>query len=158
MDLGDTLKKVREAKGLSQKELAGLLDMPQPQYSRIEGGKTDPSFTTLERIAKALGVSLTELFNANDIFKDVNSYDKTLMEKLKLIEALDEIEKKSIYNIVDSLIAKKKLKDNLQSLINVDEPAKMESKKTTPKKSTPQARKVKKFKPGAELAKTHSGK
>jgi len=55
MDLGDTLKKVREAKGLSQKELAGLLDMLQPQYNRIESGKTDPSFTTLERIAKALG-------------------------------------------------------------------------------------------------------
>ncbi len=152
MDLGDTLKKVREAKGLSQKELAGLLDMPQPQYSRIEGGKTDPSFTTLERIAKALGVSLTELFNANDIFKDVNSYDKTLMEKLKLIEALDEIEKKSIYNIVDSLIAKKKLKDNLQSLINIDEPVKMESKKSAPKKSTAKAKKVKKHKAGAELS------
>ena len=126
--------------------------MPQPQYSRIEGGKTDPSFTTLERIAKALGVSLTELFNANDIFKDVNSYDKTLMEKLKLIEALDEIEKKSIYNIVDSLIAKKKLKDNLQSLINVDKPVKVESKKSAPKKSTAKAKKVKKYKASAELS------
>jgi transcriptional regulator with XRE-family HTH domain len=89
MDLGDTLKKIREAKGLSQKELAGLLDMPQPQYSRIESGKTDPSFTTLERIAKALGISLADLFKADDIFKDANTYDKTLMEKLKLIDELD---------------------------------------------------------------------
>jgi transcriptional regulator with XRE-family HTH domain len=116
MDLGDTLKKVREAKGLSQKELAGLLDMPQPQYSRIESGKTDPSFTTLERIAKALGISLSELFNADDIFKDINTYDKTLMEKLKLIDELESTEKKSLYNIIDSLIAKKRLKDNLQTL------------------------------------------
>lgn len=117
MDLGDTLKKVREAKGLSQKELAGLLDMPQPQYSRIESGKTDPSFTTLERIAKALGISLADLFKADDIFKDANTYDKTLMEKLKLIDELDSTEKKSLYNIIDSLIAKKRLKDNLQSLV-----------------------------------------
>lgn len=117
MDLGDTLKKVREAKGLSQKELAGLLDMPQPQYSRIESGKTDPSFTTLERIAKALGISLADLFKADDIFKDANTYDKTLMEKLKLIDELDNTEKKSLYNIIDSLIAKKRLKDNLQSLV-----------------------------------------
>lgn len=117
MDLGDILKKVREAKGLSQKELAGLLEMPQPQYSRIESGKTDPSFTTLERIAKALGISLSDLFKADDIFKDVNTYDKTLMEKLKLIDDLDNTEKKSLYHIIDSLIAKKRLKDNLQSLV-----------------------------------------
>lgn len=117
MDLGDTLKKVREAKGLSQKELAGLLEMPQPQYSRIESGKTDPSFTTLERIVKALGISLTDLFRADEIFTDVNTYDKTLMEKLKLIDELDSTEKKSLYNIIDSLIAKKRLKDNLQNLV-----------------------------------------
>lgn len=91
--------------------------MPQPQYSRIESGKTDPSFTTLERIAKALGISLSDLFKADDIFKDVNTYDKTLMEKLKLIDDLDNTEKKSLYHIIDSLIAKKRLKDNLQSLV-----------------------------------------
>jgi transcriptional regulator with XRE-family HTH domain len=117
MNLGDTLKKVREAKGLSQKELAGLLDMPQPQYSRIESGKTDPSFTAVVKIAKALGITLSDLFKADDIFADVNTYDKTLMEKLKLIDELDSTEKKSLYNIIDSLIAKKRLKDNLQSLV-----------------------------------------
>ncbi len=116
MNLGNTLKKVREAKGLSQKELAGLLDMPQPQYSRIEGSKTDPSFSAVAKMAKALGVSLSELFNADDIFNDANTYDKTLMEKIRLIDTLDETEKKSLFNIIDSLIAKKKLKDNLVSL------------------------------------------
>lgn len=117
MNLGDILKKVREAKGLSQKELAGLLDMPQPQYSRIESGKTDPSFKTLERVSKALGISLSELFKADEIFNEVNTYDKTLMEKLRLIDGLDSTEKKSLYNIIDSLIAKKRLKDNLQTLM-----------------------------------------
>ena len=117
MDLGDILRKVREAKGLSQKELAGLLEMPQPQYSRIEGGKTDPSFTAVAKIAKALGISLSDMFKADEIFKDVNSCDKTLMEKLKLIDELDSTEKTSLYNIIDSLIAKKRLKDNLQSLV-----------------------------------------
>ncbi|AWM14195.1 XRE family transcriptional regulator [Flavobacterium sediminis] len=114
-----TLKRVREAKGLSQKELAGLLDMPQPQYSRIENGKTDPSFTVVYRIANALNVSLSELFNADEIFSDVNAYDKTLIEKLKLLDSLNDDEKKSIYTLIDSLITKKKLKDNLQNLANL---------------------------------------
>jgi transcriptional regulator with XRE-family HTH domain len=116
MDLGSTLKKIREVKGLSQKELAGLLEMPQPQYSRIESGKTDPSFTAVAKIAKALDISLAELFNVDDVFKDANSYDKTLIEKVRLMDMLDDAEKKSLFHIVDSLIAKKKLKDNIVSL------------------------------------------
>jgi len=91
--------------------------MAQAEYSRIESGKTDTSFSAVLKIAKALGVSLGELFNADEIFADANSYDKTLMEKLRLIDALDDTEKKSLFHIVDSLIAKKKLKDNLSSLI-----------------------------------------
>ena len=38
------------------------------------------------------------------------------MEKIRLMDTLDETEKKSLFNIIDSLVAKKKLKDNLVSL------------------------------------------
>jgi transcriptional regulator with XRE-family HTH domain len=117
ISLSNTLKQVREAKKLSQKELAGLIDMAQAQYSRIESGKTDPSFSVVMKIAKALDLSLAELFQANETFSSTNTYDKTLMEKLSLLDSLDELEKKSIYNLIDSLIAKKKLKDNLSSLL-----------------------------------------
>ena len=117
--LNKTLKRVREAKGFSQKELAGFIDMAQAQYSRIESGKTDPSFSTVSKISEALGMNLTELFSADEIFNDTNVYDKTLMEKLRLLDSLDEIEKKSIYTLIDSLISKKKLKDSLQNLANL---------------------------------------
>jgi transcriptional regulator with XRE-family HTH domain len=117
--LSTTLKQVREAKKLSQKELAGLIDMAQAQYSRIESGKTDPSFSVVVRIAKALGLKLSELFQADEIFDNANSYDKTLMEKLRFLDSLDEDEKRSIYTLIDSLIAKKNLKDNLQNLANL---------------------------------------
>jgi transcriptional regulator with XRE-family HTH domain len=118
MILSNTLKQVREAKSLSQKEVATLLDMAQAQYSRIESGKTDPSFSTVAKIAQALGLDLSELFKADEIFSDTNSYDKTLMEKLRLLDSLDDVEKKSIYILIDSLISKKKLKDNLSNLLN----------------------------------------
>ena len=39
------------------------------------------------------------------------------MEEIKVIEQLDEQESHSIYNIIDGLFAKKKLNDNLSSLI-----------------------------------------
>lgn len=118
ISLSSALKKVREAKGLSQKELANLIGMAQAQYSRIESGKTDPSFSVVVKIAKALGLTISELFQADEIFSDTNSYDKTLMEKLRLLDSLDEVEKKSIYNLIDSLISKKKLRDSLSNLID----------------------------------------
>ncbi len=39
------------------------------------------------------------------------------MEKLQLIEQLDEDEKKSIFKIIDGLVSKKKLKDTLTSAL-----------------------------------------
>ena len=97
--------------------MSTLLAPTGAKYSRIENGKTDPSFTIVAKIAKALGVTLAELFEADSIFIDVNSADKTLMEKIKVMEQLDEQERKSLYNIIDGLFSKKKLKDTLSSAL-----------------------------------------
>jgi len=89
------------------------------QYSRIENNKTDPALSSIVKIAKALGVSVAELFNADDIFKDVNSVDKTLMEKISLIDGLDKKEKAAFFTMLDALVAKKKLKDNLTTALQL---------------------------------------
>lgn len=117
MDIGERIKKIREARGLSQKEVASIIKMDQSQYSKLEKDKTDPSVSTLTKVAKALGVQLSELF-ADDLLKDVNSYDKSIMEKISLIDQLDDDEKKSIFKIVDGLISKKKMKDSLSKVLN----------------------------------------
>lgn len=61
MNIGEQIKNTRTAKNLSQKEVALALEMDQAQFLRIENGKTDPSFSTIEKIAQALGVELVEL-------------------------------------------------------------------------------------------------
>jgi transcriptional regulator with XRE-family HTH domain len=116
MNLGDTIKRIREAKNLSQKEVITTINMGAAQYSRIESGKTDPSISTLERIAQALGVGLAELFSDNDL-EDVNSVDQTLMEKVRLIDSLSEEERKTIFTILDAFIGKKKLKTTLSNAL-----------------------------------------
>ncbi|HBH25152.1 MAG TPA: XRE family transcriptional regulator [Cytophagales bacterium] len=118
MSIGENIKMVREAKKLSQKQVALSIDMDPSQYSKIEKGKTDPSVSTVEKISAALGVSLSELFQSDEIFKDINSIDKTIMEKIKLIEQLDDQEKNSLFNIIDGLFAKKRLKDSLSSALS----------------------------------------
>lgn len=116
MNIGENIKRIREAKKLSQKEVITAIGMGAAQYSRIENGKTDPSVSTLERVAQALGVELAELFTS-DTIQEVNSYDKTLMEKIRLMEDLSDDERKTIFTILDAFIGKKKLKDTLSSVL-----------------------------------------
>ena len=115
MNIGDKIKKIRSAKNLSQKEVAVSLNMDPAQYSRIENGKSDPYFSTIEKIAKALGVEVSDLVTGEDL--DVNTADKSLMEKLRYLDLLEEKEKSAFFALLDSLIAKKKLKDNLSNLV-----------------------------------------
>ncbi len=79
--------------------------------------KTEPSLSTLEKIAKALGVGLSDFFSTDDIIADANSYDGSLMEKVKSIEALSDEEKKTVFSIVDAFTGKKKLKDALSGVL-----------------------------------------
>lgn len=104
---------------MAGKEVAISSKMDPAQYSRIENNKTDPTLSSLIKIAKALGVSIAELFTADETFKDVNSIDKTLMEKISLIDHLDKKEKTAFFIILDALIAKKKLTDNLSNVLQL---------------------------------------
>jgi transcriptional regulator with XRE-family HTH domain len=118
IQIADKIKKHRTTKGLSQKEIALEIGIDQAQYSRIENGKVEPTLSSLEKIADALDVSLTELFDDN-IVLDINSYDKSAIDKLRLVEELEEEEKKSIFNIIDIAISRKRLKDNLIEALKV---------------------------------------
>lgn len=117
MDLGDCIKRIREAKGLSQKQVAAACKMDTGNYSRIENGRTDPAFSSVQKIAKALGVQLGDLFKADEVLKEINSMDKSVMEKLALIEQLDKKEKQAFYAVLDAFVGKKKLKEALGNVL-----------------------------------------
>ncbi|GCD80932.1 helix-turn-helix domain-containing protein [Schleiferia thermophila] len=112
------INSIREAKGKTAKEVISAVGMGAPMYSCIESGVNEPSLSTLEKIAKALGVKLSDLFDTDDKLADVNSYDAFLMEKIKLVETLNEEEKKMVSSFVDALVGKKKLKDALSGVLN----------------------------------------
>jgi transcriptional regulator with XRE-family HTH domain len=60
--IGVTLKRLREAKGFSQLQLAKRADVAQAYISEMEAGaKKNPGIETLRKLAKALGVPVTEL-------------------------------------------------------------------------------------------------
>ncbi len=56
------LKELREAKGLTQEELAKKAKVTRPYLTMLEtGARKNPSLAILKRLAKALGVPVTEL-------------------------------------------------------------------------------------------------
>lgn len=56
------IRKLREAKDLSQENLAFELGLSRSAYNKIETGVTDPSAKRLQAIAKILEVDITEFF------------------------------------------------------------------------------------------------
>lgn len=61
--VGNALQAARAQLGISQKQLSALSGIDQSDISKIERGAANPSISTLERLAKALGGSLDIRFN-----------------------------------------------------------------------------------------------
>jgi transcriptional regulator with XRE-family HTH domain len=59
--LGKNLKRIRIEKGISQGDIARELDVSRSFVSNIENGKTNPTLSTITKIAKAVGVLTGDL-------------------------------------------------------------------------------------------------
>lgn len=57
------IKEVIKEKKFTVVALASAIGITQPNMSNIVNGKSTPSLETLEKIATALGVNITELFD-----------------------------------------------------------------------------------------------
>jgi transcriptional regulator with XRE-family HTH domain len=63
--IGDRLKRLREAAGLSLRTLATRAGFSASFLSQLENGLVSPSIASLERIARELGVTLADFFEAS---------------------------------------------------------------------------------------------
>jgi transcriptional regulator with XRE-family HTH domain len=61
MNIGKRLRDLREAKGLSQGDIERHSGLLRSYISRVEGGYTAPSLSTLEKFAKALEIEPYQL-------------------------------------------------------------------------------------------------
>jgi transcriptional regulator with XRE-family HTH domain len=55
------IKATRETRGMSQAALAKKARITREYVNRLEAGRNDPTVGVLQRIARALGVPVTEL-------------------------------------------------------------------------------------------------
>ena len=60
-NLAANAKRLRDARGLSQQQVARLAGIPRPTWGSLESGGANPTLTVLKRAAAALQVSIEEL-------------------------------------------------------------------------------------------------
>ena len=59
--LGNNLKRIREAKKMSQGDVMRKMGCSRSYVSNIENGKTNPTLDTISKLATVLDVNTTEL-------------------------------------------------------------------------------------------------
>jgi transcriptional regulator with XRE-family HTH domain len=59
--LAGNVRKLREARGLTQQQMSKLSGVPRPTWANLESGQANPTIAVLARVAGALQVRLEEL-------------------------------------------------------------------------------------------------
>jgi hypothetical protein len=75
----------------------------------------------LQKLSVILGVTFEELFSPDDKKQPapVTVEDKTVSDKIRLVEQLEEEDKNVIYNMLDTMLAKKNFQDLFQQNIQI---------------------------------------
>ena len=64
--IGERLKRLREAQGLSQRDLARSAGVSAPMLSQVERGATSPTLQVATKIASGLGLTLSRLLRLDE--------------------------------------------------------------------------------------------
>ena len=97
--LGQRIKELRNKRGLSQQQLAEIVNIDQRNLSNIECGVTFPT-RSLAQIANALNVTLPELFDFDYLPQDENSKKNYIVSRL---ENLDSKSITTLYRLVKTM-------------------------------------------------------
>lgn len=98
--IGVNLRRIREAKGLSQSQVADLAGISRLAYRNIENGISTPKVSTLQNIVSGLGVKLPDLFIQTRTLQNVrfralkriNSRDNILAEVARWLDDFNYLE------------------------------------------------------------------
>lgn len=115
MSIGENIRKYRKEKGLSQKNVAERINSDSSYINRIETGKLNPSIAAVDRIAVALECTIDQLVKGKDE-AEVHIKDKTLAERVRLLDAMDEDDRKAITHLIDALLTKKKIRELIDGI------------------------------------------
>jgi len=98
--LGLRIKELRSIKKITQNKLAELIDIDSKHLSKIENGRSYPSFDTLEKIANSLDIELNEFF----MFSHLQNKTLIIEEIDNILKNSDEAKLQLIYKLIKNVI------------------------------------------------------
>jgi transcriptional regulator with XRE-family HTH domain len=104
IDVAHAVREIRRGRRLSQRQLAGRMQVPRTYISKIENGKAVPTLSSLERLASALDVDICELLRDARSRRDQETAcvmsDPFLAEIASLVSQLDPFQRSMFLNQV----------------------------------------------------------
>lgn len=99
LKFGKRVRELRKSKGFTQEQIAELINIEPPNFSKMENGMHFPQPEKIEKIAKALGVEIRELFE----FEHLQKKQDLIKYIINELEALDTKDIELIYKFVYNL-------------------------------------------------------
>lgn len=104
LQVANAVRDLRRIRNLSQRQLAGRMNVPRTYISKIENGKAMPTLSSLDRLAKALQVDISALLRdapkRHQAEADLLTADPFLAEVAKFAPHLTATQKSIFLNHV----------------------------------------------------------
>ena len=102
--LGKRIANLRKQKGMNQEEFADVSGKMINTISNIERGLSDPKVTTLMSIAKALNISMEELFSENKQEQASKVLPQNIVAIIQILQRQDDKTLKVIQKQIEALL------------------------------------------------------
>lgn len=94
------IRQIRKARGLTQKQLADMIDVSESIISQYENGRKSPSNETLLKLGEALDCSVSDILDDRKAFNfALSTLERDLIQKYR---ALDERGRRVVEAVIDA--------------------------------------------------------
>ena len=100
MRMKTNIRQIRKARGLTQKQLADMIDVSESIISQYENGRKSPSNETLLKLGEALDCSVSDILDDRKALNfALSTLERDLIQKYR---ALDERGRKVVDAVIDA--------------------------------------------------------
>ena len=119
LGFGNRLRKIREARGFTQRDLADRVKIELVQISRYERGQALPNAETLVALAEVLQVDIDVLLRGERFAtirpNDEEELDLPLLERFRDLQKLSKRDRDAIILLIDSVLARGDVEQRLKA-------------------------------------------
>lgn len=105
MPTGSKIKEFRIQKGLTQKQLGEKCGIADSNIRKYENGKQNPKIETLQKIADALEVSVSDLLPSDYIYIEKTINNKHFLDRLSSYLANNNISEQDKENLISEILS-----------------------------------------------------